>query len=157
MGTLPWAFMHYIRPSGAGLRALRLLIWQPSLKCSTSSQMAEKVGQPKKRNAYSALEVAEQINQIREWLTHGKRPNEIRRLSAEQWGLSSRVAETRIALARREMVRDLEQLDRKDLAAQAMETLLKVQEMSLDTRQGSNAIGATRLLLELAGILGRSA
>jgi hypothetical protein len=59
--------------------------------------------------------------------------------------------------ARRAMVLDLEQIDRKDLAAQAVETLLKVQEMSLDTRQGSNAIGATRLMLELAGILGRSA
>lgn len=55
------------------------------------------------------------------------------------------------------MVTDLELIDRKELAAQAIETLLKVQEMSLDTRQGSNAIGATRLLMELAGILGRSA
>jgi hypothetical protein len=53
------------------------------------------------------------------------------------------------------MVRDLDAVDRKELAAQAVETLLKVQEMSLDTRQGSNAIGATRLLLELAGIVGR--
>jgi hypothetical protein len=59
--------------------------------------------------------------------------------------------------ARRAMVTDLELIDRKELAAQAIETLLKVQEMSLDTRQGSNAIGATRLLMELAGILGRSA
>lgn len=59
-------------------------------------------------------------------------------------------------LARREMVTDLEGLNRKDLAAAALETLQKVQEMSLDTRQGSNAIGATRLMLELAGILGRS-
>jgi hypothetical protein len=55
------------------------------------------------------------------------------------------------------MVTDMEGIDRKELAAQAMQTLLKVQEMSLDTRQGSNAIGATRLLMELAGILGRSA
>jgi hypothetical protein len=54
------------------------------------------------------------------------------------------------------MVRDIESIDRKELAAQALETLLKIQEMSLDTRQGSNAIGATRLMLELAGILGRT-
>lgn len=119
--------------------------------------MAEKVGQPKKRNAFSALEIAEQIHQVRDWITHGKRANEIRRLCSEQWGLNGRVAEARMQEARRAMVTDLEKLDRKDLAAQAMETLLKVQEMSLDTRQGSNAIGATRLLLELAGILGRSA
>ena len=54
------------------------------------------------------------------------------------------------------MVRDVDSIDRKELAAQALETLLKIQEMSLDTRQGSNAIGATRLMLELAGILGRA-
>ena len=59
--------------------------------------------------------------------------------------------------ARRLMVTEMEGIDRKEFAAQAMQTLLKVQEMSLDTRQGSNAIGATRLLMELAGILGRSA
>jgi len=58
--------------------------------------------------------------------------------------------------ARRAMVRDIDAIDRKELAAQALETLLKIQEMSLDTRQGSNAIGATRLMLELAGILGRA-
>jgi hypothetical protein len=118
--------------------------------------MAEKGSQPKPRNAFSAVEIAEQVYQCRDWLSHGKRPNEIRKLCSEQWGLSTRVADNRIFSARREMVRDLDQLDRKDLAAQAMETLLKVQEMSLDTRQGSNAIGATRLLLELAGILGRT-
>ena len=109
------------------------------------------------RAAYRALEIAEQVAEVRDWLSHGKRPNQIRALCAERWGLKTRAAEQRIQDARRSMVRDLEQIDRKDLAAQAVETLLKVQEMSLDTRQGSNAIGATRLMLELAGILGRSA
>jgi hypothetical protein len=111
---------------------------------------------PRKRKVgYAALEIAEQVYKVRDWLSHGKRPNEIRRLCADTWGLSSRTAESRISEARKEMVRDLDAVDRKQLAAQAVETLLKVQEMSLDTRQGSNAIGATRLLLELAGIVGR--
>jgi hypothetical protein len=113
--------------------------------------------QPKKRLAFSALEIAEQIYAVRDWISHGKRPHEIRRLCLEQWGLSTRVAENRIHEARRAMVRDVEAIDRKELAAQALETLLKVQEQSLDTRQGSNAIGATRLMLELAGIVGRNA
>ncbi len=127
------------------------------LQSREPGRMAENpTAKPRKtRNAYCALEVAEQIFQVRDWLSHGKRPNEIRKLSADAWGLSSRTAENRIAQARREMVRDLDAIDRKELAAQAVETLLKVQEMSLDTRQGSNAIGATRLLLELAGIVGR--
>jgi hypothetical protein len=112
---------------------------------------------PKKRLAFSALEIADQIYAVRDWLSHGKRPHEVRRLCSEQWGLSTRVAESRIQEARRASVRDVDALDRQQLAAQAFETLLKVQEMSLDTRQGSNAIGATRLLLELAGIVGRNA
>lgn len=111
----------------------------------------------KPRLAWNALEIAEQIDQVREWLSQGKRPNNVRRLCAEQWGLSTRTAEFRMQMARQAMVRDLDQVDRKELAAQAVETLLKVQEQALDCRQGSNAIGATRLMLELAGILGRSA
>jgi hypothetical protein len=55
------------------------------------------------------------------------------------------------------MVRDLDSIDRKELASQMIETLLKVQEQALDTRQGSNAIGASRLISELTGLLGRSA
>jgi hypothetical protein len=119
--------------------------------------MADQPAPRKERVAWSAVELAAQVATVRDWLSHGKRPNDIRKLCAEQWGLSTRTAENRIFAARRAMVTDLDAIDRKDLAAQAMETLLKVQEMSLDTRQGSNAIGATRLLLELAGILGRSA
>jgi hypothetical protein len=111
----------------------------------------------KRRVNFSAMEIAHQVNTVRDWLSHGKRPHQVRRLCADEWGLSYRTAESRIATARREALKDLEQMDRKELAAQAMETLMKVQEQSLDTRQGSNAIGATRLMLELAGIVGRNA
>jgi hypothetical protein len=106
---------------------------------------------------HNTMEIARQVDTVRDWISHGKRPHEIRKACADQWGLSSRTAENRIAMARREMARDIDAIDRQQLAAQAFETLLKVQEQSLDTKQGSNAIGATRLLLELAGILGRSA
>ena len=112
---------------------------------------------PKRIRSFNSMEIAHQVNTVRDWLSHGKRPHDVRKLCADEWGLSYRTAENRIAMARREAVKDLDAVDRKELAAQAMETLLKVQEMSLDTRQGSNAIGATRLLLELAGIVGRSA
>jgi hypothetical protein len=110
----------------------------------------------RKRVAHTAPEICSQIAQVREWLSHGVRPNQIRERCAAEWGLATRTAEMRMAAARQEMVRDIESIDRKELAAQALETLLKIQEMSLDTRQGSNAIGATRLMLELAGILGRT-
>lgn len=109
-----------------------------------------------KRLAFTAVEIAAQVDEVRAWIAHGLRPYQIRSLCAERWGLKTRVAESRMQEARRAMVRDIDAIDRKELAAQALETLLKVQEMSLDTRQGSNAIGATRLMLELAGILGRA-
>lgn len=109
-----------------------------------------------KRLAFSAVEIAAQIDTVRGWLSHGLRPYQIRSRCADEWGLKTRVAESRMQEARRAMVRDIDAIDRKELAAQALETLLKIQEMSLDTRQGSNAIGATRLMLELAGILGRA-
>lgn len=111
----------------------------------------------KQRVAHRAMEIADQVYQVRDWIAHGKRPHEIRRLCAEQWGLATRTAESRMQEARRAMVADVDGLDRQELAAQAFETLLKVQEQALDTRQGSNAIGATRLMLELAGIVGRNA
>ena len=103
------------------------------------------------------MEISRQVNAVRDWLSRGMRPHKIREKCAQEWGLSGRTAESRMAVARREMARDIDVIDRKELAAQAFETLLQIQEQSLDTRQGSNAIGATRLLLELAGILGRSA
>jgi hypothetical protein len=95
---------------------------------------------------------------VRDWLTHGKRPNEIRRLSARRSGGSAYGWLSReCKKLSREMVRDLDSIDRKELASQLIETLLKVQEQALDTRQGSNAIGASRLISELTGLLGRSA
>jgi len=109
-----------------------------------------------RRNAFSALEIAAQVDQVREWLSDGKRPNQIRRLCADKWGLATRVAESRIQAARRATVADLEGMDRKELTSQLIETLLKVLEQALDTRQGSNAIGASRLISELTGLLGRN-
>jgi hypothetical protein len=110
-----------------------------------------------KKVGFTAPEIMEQVEVVKDAISHGKRPYQIRAICAERWGLAPRTAELRMQTARRLMVTEMEGIDRKEFAAQAMQTLLKVQEMSLDTRQGSNAIGATRLLMELAGILGRSA
>jgi hypothetical protein len=135
--------------SAGGKLGLQSMAWDVSEEPTAAPK--------KKRLAWSAVEIAAQIDQVREWLTHGKRPNAVRRLCSEEWGLTTRVAESRMQEARRAMVRDLDSIDRKELASQMIETLLKVQEQALDTRQGSNAIGASRLISELTGLLGRSA
>lgn len=107
------------------------------------------------RNAFTAQEIAKQVWQVQEWLIMGYRPNHIRKLCASEWGLATRVAEYRIAAARQQIVQDVNVLDRQQKVGQMVEQLEKVLEMSLQTRQGSNAIGAIRLQADLLQLLAR--
>jgi hypothetical protein len=111
--------------------------------------------EPKRRQAFKALEIAEQIHQVQEWLTLGKRPNEIRRLCDAKWGLSTRVSETRMADARRQMILDVNTYDRKEMTAKMLQSLETVLNQALEMRQGSNAIGAMRLQADLLQLLSR--
>jgi len=111
--------------------------------------------EPKRRQAFKALEIAEQIHQVQEWLTLGKRPNEIRRLCDAKWGLSTRVSETRMADARRQMIIDVNTYDRKEMTAKMLQSLETVLNQALEMRQGSNAIGAMRLQADLLQLLSR--
>jgi hypothetical protein len=109
----------------------------------------------KKRQAYRAIEIVEQIHQVQEWLTQGKRPNQIRALCAEHWGLKTRAAEQRMQDARRQMVVDVNTYDRKEMAAKMLQSLETVLNQALEMRQGSNAIGAMRLQADLLQLLSR--
>jgi hypothetical protein len=109
----------------------------------------------KPRNAFKAIEIAQQVHQVQEWLTQGKRPNEIRRLCSEQWGLTTRVAEHRMHDARRQMVIDANVYDRQEKVGQMLQQLEEVLNQSLNMRQGSNAIGALRLQADLLQLLSR--
>lgn len=112
-------------------------------------------GGRKRRNNFNALEIADQVFKVQEWLVAGHRPNEIRRFCSDNWGLNSRVAEARIQAARRQMIQDVNCLDRKEKAAQIIEQLEKVLNMSLETKQCSNAIGSLSLQAKLLGLLAR--
>lgn len=109
----------------------------------------------RRRNAYSAMEIAAQVAQVQEWLTMGKRPNQIRQLCADEWGLLTRAAEARMHEARKQMVVDVDVYVRKDKAAQMIQQLEQVLEQALQMRQGSNAIGALRLQADLLQLLSR--
>jgi hypothetical protein len=109
----------------------------------------------KKRQGYRAIEIVEQIHQVQEWLTQGKRPNQIRALCAEHWGLKTRAAEQRMQDARRQMVVDVNTYDRKEMAAKMLQSLETVLNQALEMRQGSNAIGAMRLQADLLQLLSR--
>lgn len=112
-------------------------------------------GKRAKRKAFKALEIAEQVHQVQEWLTAGKRPNQIRQLCSERWGLQTRVAEMRIHDARRQMVVDANVMDRTDKVGQMLQQLEQVLEQALQMKQGSNAIGALRLQADLLQLLTR--
>lgn len=107
------------------------------------------------RNSFDSLEIAEQVHQCQEWITQGYRPNEIRRICAQRWGLCSRVVNERISLARRQIIADVNCLDRPGKVAQMVEQLEEVVKMSLATKQGSNAIGGIRLQADLLQLLNR--
>lgn len=109
----------------------------------------------KRRNAFNALEIAAQIAQVQEWLTAGKRPNQIRALCSEQWGLHSRIAESRMQAARRQMCVDANVYDRQEKVGQMLQQLEEVLQQALQMRQGSNAIGALRLQADLLQLLAR--
>ncbi len=111
--------------------------------------------EPKKRKAFRAIEIAQQVHQVQEWLTQGKRPNQIRKLCSEEWGLETRTAENRIHDARRQMVADANVMDRPEKVGQMLQQLEQILEQALAMKQGSNAIGALRLQADLLQLLAR--
>ena len=119
--------------------------------------MSDAAPSVKKRNAFTAVEIVAQIDQVRDWIVAGERPNAIRRMSAERWGLACRTAEQRMHDARTAMVRDITGIDRQQFAAQLIEAASEIQKAAQDTRQLSNALGALRLQSEILGITGRNA
>lgn len=125
--------------------------------CAGSPEDTEASDAPgkKRRNAFTAVEIAAQVAQVQEWLTMGKRPNQIRQLCADEWGLLTRAAESRMHEARKQMVVDVDVYVRKDKAAQMVQQLEQVLEQALQMRQGSNAIGALRLQADLLQLLSR--
>lgn len=108
-----------------------------------------------KKLGFSAREICDQVDQVRDWITSGHPVHHIRRLCREQWGLSPRTAESRIYTARREMVQDVGDVDRKEVAAMLAETAVWILQEARDSKQLSNALGAARLHAEILGIMER--
>ena len=89
---------------------------------------------------------------VRKMLTMGKSPFEIRQALALQYGLPERTAERRISEARQQMVKELEMIDRKELAAQLLQTAEEILGEARQTRQLSNALGALGFISRLTGM-----
>ncbi len=75
---------------------------------------------------------------------------EIARFAAAEWGSSSRMVDTYIQRARKQIREDCA-IERSDFIAARLQTLDKIVQESIKSGQHSNAIGALRLALEVTG------
>ena len=119
-----------------------------------SDQPGTAAPEKKKRkiNGFNALEIADQVDEARELLIQGNRPNLVRHHLREKWGLHNDTADRRISAARRKMVEDLECVDRKEKAAQLLEAAEDILKMARETRQLSNALGALSFQARVLGL-----
>ena len=104
---------------------------------------------PKRRQCFTALEIADQVRIVQDWLAVGVRPNIIRQRCADRWGMSTRTAEFRMQAARRQSIADINVQDRAQAAAVMIERLESLIESCMANGQGSNALGAMRLMTDL--------
>ena len=104
---------------------------------------------PKRRVAFTAMEIAEQVYTCQNWLAEGIRPNLIRQRCADRWGLATRTSEHRMSAAGRQMIADINVMDRSEKVSELIEKLETVIAHAIENGAGSNAIGAMRLQTEL--------
>lgn len=128
---------------------------------STEDQLADygspapaNVGdEPKRRQAFTALEIAEQVRLVQDWLAEGVRPNQVRQRCADRWGIATRTAEHRMAAARQQMIRDINVMDRAEKVSEMIEKLETVVQQSIERNMGANAIGAMKLQADLLQLI----
>jgi hypothetical protein len=101
---------------------------------------------------WTALEIAQQVEEARSLLVQGWRQTKVRQHLTEQHGLSGRTADRRVEDARRAMVRDLDTIDRKEKAAQLLEAAEEILFMARESRQLSNALGALSFQARMLGL-----
>jgi hypothetical protein len=104
------------------------------------------------RAGQSSLEIAQQISDVREMLSMGKQRYQICQVLAIRYGLPTRTADRRIAEARAQQVKELEQMDRKELAAQLISSAQDILTEARESKQLSNALGALGFISRLTGL-----
>ena len=105
-----------------------------------------------KRNCWTAMEIAEQVDFAAELICNGKAPWQIRLAMTEKWGLDRRTVERRTHEARKQLARELCGMDRGEKVAEMVGAMQKVLDMSIQNGRGSDAIGAMRLISEMLNL-----
>ena len=110
----------------------------------------------KKHTSRCNKEVKEnRIDRMIEWISLCKPTHVMVREASDEWGVTTRQAETYLQYARAKIRERWEGQDRKDFVASALEKMEKVAQMSIASGQGSNAIGAVNLQAKLLQICTR--
>lgn len=130
---------------------------------STDAQLADygnpcpanPADEPRRRQAFTALEIAEQVRHVQDWIAEGTRPNIVRQRCADRWGLATRTAEHRMHSARQQMIRDINVMDRAEKVSEMIEKLETVVQQSIERNMGANAIGAMKLQADLLQLIKR--
>jgi len=94
------------------------------------------------RAGHSAVEIAQQLADVRKMLSMGRNRPAIIQAMAARYGLPPRTTDRRIKEARSCQVAELEGLDRKELAAQLIEAAAEILGEARESKQLSNALGA---------------
>lgn len=103
----------------------------------------------KRRLSFTSMEISQQIFYVQDLLAQGHRPNIIRQMCAEKYGLACKTSEHRISCARRQAIADINSCDRSEMVSTLVERLDTVIQQAISNNMGSNAIGAMRLQAEL--------
>lgn len=95
---------------------------------------------------------AARVDRCVELISLCKSSDTIVRVCSAEWGVGERMVEEYIRKARKRIRDEYDGTDRKDWIAMALQKLEKVADMSIETRQHSNAIGAIGLQAKLLQI-----
>ena len=100
------------------------------------------------------IEIDRRVHEIVKLLSSAKTNSYIFRYASEEWGVSSRTAETYIQRAR-DIIRADYSVERNDFLGTRLALLDEIIEASIRTKQHSNAVGALKLQAELTRLLDR--
>ena len=117
---------------------------------------APKEKQPLYKSRFTSVEIADQIYDAAHCFTQGWQPKRVRDHLRETYGITNiSVLESRCREARGVLLRDISAIDKRELVAQVSTVMFEVMKQAMEKGQGNNVVGAARLLLEQAGLVGR--
>jgi len=106
---------------------------------------------PHDNTKYNRITIEMQINQVMQWMVEGMTRRQIIPEAEKVWGCKSRKVDDLIAAARKKFVEQAENLDRKEIVAEAIERYHHLYQAGLGQRQLAVSIAAQQALMKMIG------